>query len=159
MTGDARSAERPELDDLDRQIINTLQGGFPLCTRPFAVAALPFGISERELIDRVRRLLEVGALSRFGPMVNADRMGGGFCLCALSAPAERYEEVTEIVNGFIEVAHNYARDHRLNMWFVIAAERPERVDEVVREIEQATGLDVFAFPKEEEYFVEFKVAL
>lgn len=148
-----------ELDDIDRSIINALQGGFPLVERPFAAAAEPLGISEAELIDRVRALRESGVLSRFGPLYNADRMGGGFCLCAIAVPPSDFDAVNDKVNAFREVAHNYERGHKLNMWFVVATEKAERVGEVIKEIEEAIGLTVHAFPKEKEFFIEFKVAV
>ncbi len=155
----ALAQDAPDIDDTDRHIVNALQGGFPLTERPFHAEAGLLGIPEGELIARLRGMLEAGLLTRFGPLYNIDRMGGSFCLCALTAPADRFDEIADIVNGFAEVAHNYERDHRLNMWFVLALERPEDVPELVERIEEATGLQVFAFPKEAEYFVEFKVSL
>ena len=147
------------LDDTDREIINTLQGGFPLSERPFAAAAEPLGISETELIERIRALREANLLTRFGPLFNADKMGGGFCLCAVAVPPAEFDAVAGQVNAFAEVAHNYERDHKLNMWFVVAAEKTERVSEVIAEIEAEIGLPVLAFPKEREFFIEFKVAV
>ena len=145
------------MDAVDRRVINALQGGFPLCERPYAAAAADLGLSETELIERLGRLLDAGVLSRFGPLYDAERLGGGVTLAALQVPADRFEAVAEVVNGFPEVAHNYARDHALNMWFVVAAERPERVGEVLAEIEAATGLAVLGLPKTEEFFLELRL--
>ena len=141
------------MDSLDRAIINEFQGGFPISPRPYAEAAARLGISERDFIDRVRSLLEAGVLSRFGPMFHAEKLGGGLTLAALAVPETDFEAITEIVNGFPEVAHNYAREHELNMWFVLATETPERIAEVISEIETATGLHVYDMPKLEEFFV------
>ena len=80
-------------------------------------------------------------------------IGGGLTLAALKAPQDRFEIIADQVNGFPEVAHNYARDHELNMWFVIATETPERVGQVIQEIEALTGLEVFNMPKIEEFFI------
>jgi DNA-binding Lrp family transcriptional regulator len=141
------------MDDLDRRIINNLQGGFPLSERPFLEAAQKLGMDERELIDRIEQLLETGVLSRFGPMYHAERLGGGLTLAALAAPAERFDAVAELVNAHPEVAHNYQRDHALNMWFVIATERPGDIDRVLAEIAAETGLVVHDMRKLEEFFV------
>ena len=141
------------MDSLDRAIINEFQGGFPISPRPYAEAAARLGISARDFIDRVRSLLEAGVLSRFGPMFHAEKLGGGLTLAALAVPETDFEAITEIVNGFPEVAHNYAREHELNMWFVLATETPERIAEVIAEIETATGLHVYDMPKLEEFFV------
>jgi hypothetical protein len=80
-------------------------------------------------------------------------MGGAFSLAAMKIPAADFERVTEIVNRFPEVAHNYARDHEFNMWFVLGTETPERVHTVIEEIEQQTGYPVYNMPKLEEFFV------
>ena len=98
-----------------------------------------------------------GTITRFGPLFNADRMGGAFCLCAMAVPEDRWDTTVEQVNAHREVAHNYQREHAYNMWFVLAAEKPERIGEVRAAIEAETGLRVFAFPKTREFFVEFRV--
>jgi hypothetical protein len=84
-------------------------------------------------------------------------MGGSFVLAAIAAPEDRYDEVVQQVNAFPEVAHNYRREHALNMWFVLATATRQGIAETIAAIEAATGLPVFAFPKEREYFVEMKL--
>lgn len=140
-------------DSIDRAIVDTLQGGFPLDERPFATAAAALGIGEDELIARIDRLLADGTLTRFGPLFDAVRLGGSFTLAAMAVPPTRFEAIAAAVNAFPEVAHNYAREHALNMWFVLATERPGEIEATVARIEATTGLPVFAFPKEREYFV------
>ena len=141
------------LDDTDRAIINGLQGDFPLSEEPFAEAGAALGLSDEDLLARVSRLLDDGALSRFGPMYNAEMMGGGLTLAALKVPEDCFDDIAGKVNAFPEVAHNYARDHDLNMWFVIATETPERVAQVIDEIATVTGLTVYNMPKIEEFFI------
>ncbi|OAN63248.1 protein nirG [Magnetospirillum moscoviense] len=141
------------MDDTDRAIINALQGGFPVCDRPFLVAAESLGLTETALIDRIAKLRADGVLSRFGPMYNADRFGGHNTLVAIEVPEDRFDEVAAIVNAFPEVAHNYARAHRLNMWFVVAAQSRAEVDRVLTEVEAATGLTVHDMPKQREFHV------
>ena len=141
------------MDSVDRAIINQLQGGFPVCERPYAEAAATLGMSEDELMQRLDALLDNGTLTRFGPMYHAERLGGALTLAAMRVPAEDFERVSGIVNGFAEVAHNYARDHAFNMWFVIATEAPERIQQVIGEIEHATGCRVYNMPKLEEFYV------
>lgn len=148
-----------ELDAVDRQIIDKLQGGFPLCDRPYAQVAGRLGIGEEELLQRLERLLADKVLTRFGPMVHIERLGGAFVLAALAVPEARYDEVTALVNALPQVAHNYRREHALNMWFVLATETPAGIADAVARIERDTGLSVHAFPKEREYFVEMKLAV
>ena len=145
------------MDSLDTAIINSLQGGFPLSHAPYAEIAAQLGIDEATLLARLQALLDSKVLTRFGPMYQVERMGGAFVLAAMQVPEDRFEEVTAQVNAFAEVAHNYRREHRLNMWFVLATATPEGIATTVRAIEAATGLPVYPFPKEKEYFVEMKL--
>lgn len=157
--GHTSDAEVVPLDPVDRDIVNALQGGFPVTAEPFADAAASLGISEDDLIERIKKLCERGVLSRFGPMINAERLGGDVTLAALSVPEEDFDRVSELVNAHPEVAHNYAREHSLNMWFVLSVEHGDRIPIVIEEIEKETGLHVYPMPKLEEFFVEFKVSV
>ncbi len=141
------------LDAADRAVVNALQSGFPLCAEPYARVARELGMDEQDLIERLSRLRGEGVLSRFGPLYNAEKMGGGLTLAALKVPDEDFDGVAEIVNAFPEVAHNYQRDHELNMWFVLATETPERIAQVIGEIEEKTGLVVYNMPRIEEFFI------
>lgn len=143
--------------DSDRSIINTLQNGFPICASPYQRVASQLGITEQQLITRLKALLDNGTLTRFGPLYNAEQMGGALTLAAVKVPIERFDEVADIINAFPEVAHNYARKHELNMWFVIATETPEQQQQTISAIEQQTGLTVYNMPKIQEYFVNLKL--
>lgn len=145
------------MDTLDRALINTLQGGFPICDRPYAEVAERVGSDETSVIARIESLLQRGLLSRFGPMYHAARMGGALSLAAMKVRPEDYERVANIVNDQPEVAHNYARNHRLNMWFVLATETPEAQQETIARIERESGYAVYNMPKIREYFVELKL--
>ena len=141
------------MDDINRRIVNKFQGGFPISERPYADAAAQIGIEEADMIERLEGLLEAGTLTRFGPLFNAEAMGGGLSLAAMAVPVDRFDAVAASVNAHAEVAHNYAREHDLNMWFVLATEDPERISGVIAEIEEETGLKVYDMPKSEEFFV------
>ncbi len=147
------------MDAIDRNIINTLQGGFPICDRPYRVVAEQLGIKESDLLQRLKKMLELKQLSRFGPMYNAERLGGGLSLCAMKLPEADFERVVKLVNAHPEVAHNYAREHRLNMWFVLATETPERIESLLAEIEEESGYRVYNMPKQEEFYVGLKFDL
>ncbi len=145
------------LDATDRAILNGLQDGLPVTHRPFASAAATLGLSESDLIDRIARLREIGAITRFGPFYDAEAMGGAFCLCAMEVPADRFDEVVTLVNAAPDVAHNYERAHRLNLWFVLACEKPDGIAKAAARVERETGLKVLRFPKEKEFFIGFRV--
>ncbi|MGM0447916.1 MAG: Lrp/AsnC family transcriptional regulator [Methanobacteriota archaeon] len=159
-----------DLTALDRAIINAFQGGFPVTERPFDAAAAALrergvDVTGPELCERVRELDEEGILSRFGALVNAEEIGGAASLVAMHAPEDRYEAIAETVNEFTAVAHNYEREHpHLNMWFVVSvADHPDpdkdgsdRVEEVLAEIEAATGQETYNLPKLREFHVGAK---
>jgi DNA-binding Lrp family transcriptional regulator len=145
------------MDELDRAIVNGLQGGFPLCRRPYAAVAHNLGLEERELLKRLESLLAEGTLTRFGPMFDAERLGGAFTLCAMSVPAADFGRVAGLVNAHPEVAHNYEREHRFNMWFVLATASPAENARMISLIEGETGYPVLDLPREAEYFVELKL--
>jgi DNA-binding Lrp family transcriptional regulator len=141
------------MDALDRRIINELQGGFPVCEHPFREVAQRLGSTESELITRLGCMLEDGLLTRFGPMFHAEHLGGALSLCAMQVPPERFETVAAQVNAFPEVAHNYQRDHAMNMWFVLATETPQALEATIERLETETGLKVISLPKVEEFYV------
>ena len=144
-------------DRIDRRLIDRLHGELPLTERPFADVGLELGISEDEVIERLRRMLAHGTLTRFGPLFQIERAGGLFVLAALEVPEANFARITALVNALPEVAHNYRREHRLNMWFVVAAESHEAANAALARIERITGLTVHAFPKEREYFVGLRL--
>jgi hypothetical protein len=57
-----------------------------------------------------------------------------------------------LVNALPEVAHNYERQHKLNMWFVLACEKPDQIAEAAARIEGETGLKVLRFPETKRVF-------
>ncbi|MDG4584953.1 MAG: Lrp/AsnC family transcriptional regulator [Candidatus Competibacter sp.] len=147
------------MDELKRRLIDEWQGGFPLCEWPFAVVAERLKSSENAVLQALRELLADGTLTRFGPLYQIERLGGAFSLAALQAPETDFDRIASIVNGFPEVAHNYRRNHAFNMWFVLATETPAGMNDTVERIAAATGLPVFNFPKEREYFIEARFAV
>ncbi|MFD1589267.1 Lrp/AsnC family transcriptional regulator [Halorientalis brevis] len=151
-----------DLERADRAVINAFQGGFPVVERPFEPAAAALRdrgveMDADELLTRVQRLDEEGILTRFGALINAEEIGGAATLVAMHAPEDRYDEVAEQVNAYDEVAHNYEREHpHLNMWFVVSVPDPDRVDDVLAEIEDETGQETYNLPKQQEFRVEAK---
>jgi siroheme decarboxylase len=145
------------MDELDRRIVNELQGGFPLCERPFQEVSRRLSTTEAELLWRLKNLLQTKTLTRFGPLYDAGRLGGAFSLCAMSVPPEEFERVAALVNAHPEVAHNYERAHRLNMWFVLATDDAAKIPGIASRIEKETGCRVLNLPREEEYFVELRL--
>jgi DNA-binding Lrp family transcriptional regulator len=141
------------MNETGRQFINQWQGNFPLAELPFEIVASELGIDSTDLIAMIEELLEQGFLSRFGPLYDASSMGGSITLAALSVPEDNYEAVAKMVNAMPEVAHNYQREHRLNMWFVIATETADLLHATIDRIEQEVKLPVYNFPKLQTFYL------
>lgn len=146
------------LDATDRAILNRMQDDLPLTAHPYVVVAEELAISEADLLDRLARMKAERVITRFGPFFDAAAMGGAFCLCAMAVPEDEFEATLTKVNAHPEVAHNYERTHRLNMWFVLATETPEGIAATADAIEAETGVRVLRFPKLQEFFIGFRVA-
>jgi DNA-binding Lrp family transcriptional regulator len=148
---DDTRTERP-LSALEKHLLNDFQEGFPLEERPFAAIAERIGASEEQVIALLRELQTGGLISRVGPVFRPNRVGAS-TLAAMAVPAQRLEEVAELVSAYAEVNHNYEREHRFNLWFVATAPDRERLQEVLREIETRSGIQVLDLPMVEDYFI------
>ena len=151
------SAEQLQLTSPSAMQVLPLHDALPLTERPFADIGAELGISEDAVIERLRHLLARGTLTRFGPLFQIERAGGLFVLAALEVPEADFARITALVNALPEVAHNYRREHRLNMWFVLACEKPDQIEQAAAQIEGETGLTVLRFPKLKEFFIGFRV--
>ncbi|MFO1046662.1 MAG: Lrp/AsnC family transcriptional regulator [Geminicoccaceae bacterium] len=131
-------------------LLDAFQRGLPLEPRPYAVMAEHLGISEASLLAMLQDLVARGVVSRVGAVVAPHRAGWS-TLAAMRVPPEMLEAVAHFVSSFPEVNHNYEREHRLNLWFVVAAAERWRVEQVLREIEYRTGLAVLDLPLEQAF--------
>lgn len=144
------SIEPVTLTPVELGLLDAFQRDLPLQPRPYALMADGLGISEEELLAILRRLVANGTVSRVGAVVTPHRAGWS-TLAAMQVPQEMLNAVADFVSGFAEVNHNYEREHRLNLWFVIAAASRWRVEQVLREIEYRTSLPVLDLPLEEAF--------
>ena len=153
----AATGHAAHIEATDALLIRRLHGGFPLTDTPYADVAQELGLSEAVVIARLQKMLDEGLLSRFGPLFQIERAGGQFLLAAMQVPPHRFDAVAAQVNALPEVAHNYRREHPFNMWFVVACATPAQASAACERIEAMTGLRVYAFPKENEFFVELRL--
>ena len=113
----------PRLDPLDRALLDGLQRDLPVVPRPYQAIGRALGLDEAEVIARLARLAEVGAISRVGGTCRPNTAGAS-TLAAIAAPDDRIEEVAAIVGAEEGVNHSYLRENRWNLWFV--ATGPDR---------------------------------
>ncbi len=88
------------MDELARQFLNQYQGGFPIEEQPYASVAASLGTDPATLIETIRKMIDTGTLSRFGPLYDVSSMGGRLTLAAMSVPEDRFDEVAELGRGF-----------------------------------------------------------
>jgi DNA-binding Lrp family transcriptional regulator len=141
------------LTDLQKHLLNDFQRNFPLSPTPFRDLADSLGVAEAAVLENLRDLSESQIVSRIGP-VFAPRRVGASTLAALAVPEERLEEVAAWISGLSEVNHNYEREHRYNLWFVLTAPDRERLDAVLADIERHTGLAVLSLPLLEDFHID-----
>lgn len=132
------------------RLLDRFQRDLPIEPRPYAAMADWLGVTEGVLLEMLRGLVAAGVVSRVGAVVAPHRAGWS-TLAAMRVPPEMLELVANFVSSFPEVNHNYEREHRLNLWFVVAASARWRVDQVLREIEYRTGLAILDLPLEEAF--------
>lgn len=142
--------------EIEKILLNRLQKGIAVEDRPYHELAQELGLNEGQICDRLQKMRQGKLLTRFGPMYNIEKLGGEFNLVAMEVPRERWDEVLELVNAFPEVAHNYEREHQLNMWFVLTSLPASKTAELLGKIEQATGLKTYAMPKLKEFYLNLQ---
>jgi siroheme decarboxylase len=141
------------LTALEKCLLNEYQRGFPLCASPFALIAGQQGVTEEAVITTLESLQQRGLISRVGP-VFAPQRAGASTLAALSVPDAELAQVADLVSRFEAVNHNYEREHRYNLWFVVTAADETQVQQVLDSIEQQTGLVVLNLPLERSFYID-----
>lgn len=149
----ATDACYPHLGVLERRLIDAFQRGMPLSPRPYAEMAEALGVSEAEVLAALDGLRADGTLSRVGPVFAPNRVGAS-TLAAMAVPTMRLNEIAALVSGYPEVNHNYEREHRFTLWFVVTAHSRDRVHEVLADIERRSGFEVLDLPLEAEYHID-----
>lgn len=135
------------------RLLNEFQRDFPLCPAPFAVLAARLGVAERQVIDGLESLRCEGKVSRVGAVFAPHRVGAS-TLAAMAVPPHLLASVAAMVNRFAEVNHNYEREHRYNLWFVVTAANVTALQQTLLAIETAAGFAVLVLPLLEEFHID-----
>jgi len=155
VTRQARRAPAPHggYTELERRLLDQFQHGLPLSPRPYAEMAARLGVTETEVLSGLKALRDRGAIARVGAVFRPNTIGAS-TLAAMEVPAQRLEEVATLVSAYPEVNHNYQREHRFNLWFVVTAPTRRRVEEVLDEIGARAGLPVINLPMQKDYHID-----
>jgi DNA-binding Lrp family transcriptional regulator len=111
-----------ELDDLDKRLLNLMQGSFPIARRPYQHVASAAGISETEVMARVQRLLDERIIRQITPIFDTRALGYSSMLVAAKVDPDNPWRSANVINAHPGVSHNYLRNHEFNIWFTIATE-------------------------------------
>jgi siroheme decarboxylase len=110
------------LDDLDKRLLNLMQGSFPLQLRPYAAVAAEAGMSEDEVLTRVQYLLDQRIIRQVTPIFDTRALGYSSMLVAAKVDPENPWRAATVINAHPGVSHNYLRNHEFNIWFTLATE-------------------------------------
>lgn len=145
-------------DSFEFRLLNEFQRDFPLCPAPFAELAARLGVAERAVLGGLEKLRREGKISRVGAVFAPKRIGAS-TLAAMAVPPEKLASVAAIVSRFPEVNHNYEREHRYNLWFVVTAGSEGRLQATLGAIEKAAGHPLLALPLLEEFHIDLGFSL
>lgn len=138
---------------LEKSLLNDFQRDFSLSERPFAEMAESLGVDEAEVLEALQSLQTAGSISRVGPIFHTGRIGAS-SLVAMSVPDDRLEVVADIISAYVEVNHNYEREHDYNLWFVVTASSQEHLQQVLDSMQQRTGIEPLVLPMVEAYHID-----
>ncbi len=143
------------LDNLNKAILNEIQSHFPIVSRPYGEVGRRVGASEKEVIRRVKNMTEAGVIRRIGANFTSRKLGYTSTLCAAQVPEELLTRFAQVVNRYPEVTHNYLRRHRYNVWFTLIAESTEKLDQILADISQTSGVEeILSLPAREVFKIK-----
>jgi siroheme decarboxylase len=137
----------PLTDDINRAILNSTQSDFPLTPRPYLTIAEDLGLSEDDVLNRLKRLKKEGFIRRIGGNFVPEKLGFISTLCAARVPEDKIDSFAAIVNRYPGVTHNYQRNNEFNIWFTFIAPSMEEINENLDGIRLETGInDIINLP-------------
>ena len=129
------------MDADDRRLLNRIQSDFPVTAQPYRTIGQELGMSEAEVLERVRRLKADGLIRRIGGNFSPEKLGFVSTLCAARVPADEVDRFAAFVNRYPGVTHNYLRENSFNVWFTFIAPSMAEIEANLAAIRDATGVD------------------
>ena len=131
----------PNMDDIDKTIINRIQSDFPITSRPYLALADELGLTEKEVLERVAGLKKAGIIRRIGGNFVPAKLGFVSTLCAARVPVDRVAQFAAVVNRYPGVTHNYQRDNEYNVWFTFISPSMDEIEANLKKIIEETGVE------------------
>ena len=130
-----------ELTDLDKKLLNLLQGKLQLVSRPFRLIGQELGMSEEQVITRLQLLKEAGYIRKIGAFFNSDELGYRGTLVALKVREGLMEETALFINQFPGITHNYQREGEYNLWFTLITPNERLRQDILGQIGALPGVE------------------
>ena len=103
--------------DIRQELIAAIQSGLPLVSEPYAAIAEQLGVSEAEVIDGIRRLVDDGLIKRMGVVVKHRALGyHANAMVVWDIPDRRLDELGPCMGRFPFVTLCYHRPRHLPVW-------------------------------------------
>lgn len=144
-------------DELDKKIIGFLQKDIPLEPMPYKIVADQLGVSEDEVLSRIRDMITNGVIRRLGATLFHQEAGlKANAMVAWLIPEEEIDEIGHVMAGFREVTHCYhrrpQRDWRYNLFTMIHGDTREECHEMARKMSEQTGVKDYSLLFSEKEF-------
>jgi len=134
------------MDQYDKNILDIIQSEFPICSRPYAIIGKLVGLTEAEVLARVRKLRQKGIIRRIGANFQSRKLGWKSTLCCAKVPEDKLDLFVKTVNKYPGVTHNYLRKHEFNVWFTYIAPSWDDIEKDLKEMEAQTGIEILSLP-------------
>ena len=129
-----------QIDDINKKILNSIQTDFPIESRPYKAMGEKLGLSEDEVIARIKHMKKNMLIRRIGANFRPDKLGYVSTLCTAQVPKDKIDIFIKTVNAYTGVTHNYQRDHTFNVWFTFIAPSVEIIKNNLKIISETTGV-------------------
>lgn len=147
------------MDSYDKEILDIIQSSFPIAPRPYAVVGEQVGLTESEVLARVRRLKAEGVIRRMGANFGSRQLGWRSTLCGAEVPLDKLDAFVAEVNKHPGVTHNYLRDHQFNVWFALIAPTSEDIEAVLADITAHSGVEIMNLPASKLFKIKVDFAM
>ncbi|MEQ8200788.1 MAG: AsnC family transcriptional regulator [Syntrophomonadaceae bacterium] len=134
------------IDPIDLSILELIQGDLPLESQPFAGLSQQLGISEGEIVERIEKMREKGAIRRWGAVLRHQQAGFiANAMVAWKVEPDKAEQAGRHMAGFREVSHCYLRQvpatFPYNLFTMIHARSDAQLRESIARAATETGLE------------------
>ena len=141
------SQHAAKMDETDKKILQLLQGDFPLVEQPYKALGEKLNLTENQTINRLKHLKQTGITQKIGAVIDRSKTGlSAATLVALKVPAERVTAVSQVINQYSGVSHNYLREHEYNVWFTLKAQTHSELETTLNQRTAVAAKEMLNLP-------------